>query len=282
MTFEQQHTTALEPSQAIHSPDAVRLQLPLAGPTSRILAYGIDLVLLEFVLLGIVLLGILGVPAIGGFSRWVLERLRSLVEPTSDPTAPNDLVAAVLAGLIVVQTFWEMIWFTCWEVLGSGATPGKRALHLRVMATGGRPLGVGASVIRNVLRAVDVLPSSYLVGLVSILVTPHRQRLGDLAAAAVVVRLDHAPAAAPLDARPQPVDRRFSFSRAQVARMGDVERALVRETLRRLESLEPRDAAQMLGRAVEALQERLGSDEELSPRDHEAFLRALWDAVRTS
>jgi hypothetical protein len=42
-------------------------------------------------------------------------------------------------------------------------------------------------LIRNVLRVVDQLPGVYAVGIVTMLISPRSQRLGDLAAGTVVV-----------------------------------------------------------------------------------------------
>jgi hypothetical protein len=44
------------------------------------------------------------------------------------------------------------------------------------------------ALVRNLLRLVDMLPTSYMVGTICILVTRRGQRLGDLAAGTVVVR----------------------------------------------------------------------------------------------
>ena len=74
------------------------------------------------------------------------------------------------------------------EVLAGGRTPGKRWNGLRVVRTGGQPVGFVSSTIRNLLRVVDLLPGFYLVGIVSILVTKRNQRVGDLAAGTIVAR----------------------------------------------------------------------------------------------
>jgi uncharacterized RDD family membrane protein YckC len=74
------------------------------------------------------------------------------------------------------------------EVLANGRTPGKRWTGLRVLRDDGRPVDLLSSCIRNVIRLIDGLPLSYLPAMVSILVTRRNQRLGDLAAATIVVR----------------------------------------------------------------------------------------------
>jgi uncharacterized RDD family membrane protein YckC len=88
-------------------------------------------------------------------------------------------VAAYLAGFayfIVTEAMW-------------GGTPVKRLFGLRVLrADDGLQLGWSESVIRNVLRIVDVLPVLYLVGFIFAVSSPKAQRLGDRIARTVVVR----------------------------------------------------------------------------------------------
>jgi uncharacterized RDD family membrane protein YckC len=69
-----------------------------------------------------------------------------------------------------------------------GATLGKLATNTRVVREndGGR-IGWSASIIRNVLRLIDGLVF-YLVGVIAILISSKRQRIGDRVAGTVVVR----------------------------------------------------------------------------------------------
>ncbi len=64
-----------------------------------------------------------------------------------------------------------------------GATLGKMLMGIKVVGLDGQKPSWGAALLRNVLRPVDLL----LVGIVFIIVTSKRQRLGDLAAATIVV-----------------------------------------------------------------------------------------------
>lgn len=75
------------------------------------------------------------------------------------------------------------------EALCDGRTLGKAALSLRVVraADGGRP-SARALAIRTLLRVVDGFPCFYALGILLVVVSPDRQRLGDLAARTVVVR----------------------------------------------------------------------------------------------
>jgi uncharacterized RDD family membrane protein YckC len=69
-----------------------------------------------------------------------------------------------------------------------GQTLGKMLLGIKVVRedTGEVP-GIGAATIRTLLRILDGL-FSYLVAFVAVVVSPKRQRLGDMAAHTLVVR----------------------------------------------------------------------------------------------
>ncbi|HEX4204345.1 MAG TPA: RDD family protein [Ktedonobacteraceae bacterium] len=70
----------------------------------------------------------------------------------------------------------------------TGATLGKMALGLRVVKLDGTPIGWPDSLVRNILRIIDVLQTAYLVGAILIWSTSRNQRLGDLAARTLVVK----------------------------------------------------------------------------------------------
>jgi uncharacterized RDD family membrane protein YckC len=68
-----------------------------------------------------------------------------------------------------------------------GRTIGKRLVGLRVVDGSGRHIGLGASLVRNLLRIVDGL-FFYFVAAAAVWSSPRRQRLGDRAAGTYVVR----------------------------------------------------------------------------------------------
>jgi uncharacterized RDD family membrane protein YckC len=95
-----------------------------------------------------------------------------------------DLVRGTVAvGYFVLSTGYGM----ALEWLWNGQTVGKRVLHLRVMDERGLPLRFSQVVVRNLLRAVDSLPIAYLLGGLAALFSRKAQRLGDVAAATIVV-----------------------------------------------------------------------------------------------
>lgn len=87
-----------------------------------------------------------------------------------------------------------------------GATPGKKSCGLKVVMTSGAPVTWTAAVLRNLLRVADFLPSCYLTGLVSCLLSRRFQRLGDLVADTMVVyrQQDASPVFLPQESVPVP------------------------------------------------------------------------------
>lgn len=70
-----------------------------------------------------------------------------------------------------------------------GQTIGKMALGIVVVTDDGGPIDYREAAIRTVLRIVDALPVLYLIGIIVIFLTDRNQRVGDLVADTVVVRV---------------------------------------------------------------------------------------------
>ncbi len=147
----------------IRLPEGVVFSLPLAGPATRFLAWLVDLV------------GIL-------VALIVVNNAVRLFFMFSPDAATGVTVLLTFAVPIFYGIFFEGFW--------RGQTPGKKMLRLRVMDARGLRLDLRQVVIRNLLRAVDGLPALYLVGGAACFFTTRAQRLGDLAADTVVVRIE--------------------------------------------------------------------------------------------
>jgi hypothetical protein len=94
--------------------------------------------------------------------------------------------------------FWLVLMFAlewfypiAFELGRSGATPGKQALGIKVVMDNGLPVTPAASFARNLLRVADFLPFGYAVAVVCMLLRKDCKRLGDLAAATLVVHEPH-------------------------------------------------------------------------------------------
>jgi uncharacterized RDD family membrane protein YckC len=70
----------------------------------------------------------------------------------------------------------------------SGATLGKKAMGIKVVKEGGEPLDWQASIVRNLMRIVDGF-CFYLVAAITVWVSKRKQRLGDMAAHTLVVKI---------------------------------------------------------------------------------------------
>lgn len=274
---ELHETTSVGPRQVVHSPEQVELHLPVTGPTTRILAYAIDLAVILVIEAVAVLMLFLVTPV----AVWVSQRVSQLRLPQPG-TPTEDLLAPLLflfAVFLVAQLVVEWTYFIVLETTTNGRSIGKRMLGLRVVRDGGGPITLRDSIVRNLLRVVDMLPTNYVVGLVAMLASRQGKRLGDLAAGTVVIRLDKPLPALPLPDAPVAGDAEFRFERAQIEALGPRELELLRQALRRQVELEPEAAEQALEVSVEALCARIGHGA-VAPDERLAFLRALWLASR--
>jgi uncharacterized RDD family membrane protein YckC len=150
----------------IQSPENVTFEFELAGVASRALAWGIDVAVMVTCVIVVGIVGFiagLGAPGIGS--------------------------AVMLIGIFVIQWWYAALL----EWLWGGRTVGKRVAGLRTLDARGGRITFFASVVRNLLRVVDLLPGLYLVGGVSALLDRHGRRLGDIAAGTIVVRERRAP-----------------------------------------------------------------------------------------
>jgi uncharacterized RDD family membrane protein YckC len=188
----------------VETPEGIDLILRPAGLVPRALAFSIDL-LIRGALLG-ALFAVLAL--LGQFGTGLGTILLFLV------------------------TWWYMVLF---EVLNQGRSPGKQMMGLRVIHDDGTPIGWAASLTRNLLRFVDILPFGYTLGILSCLNHPAFKRLGDIAAGTLVVYRDTPPAAPEL---PQVDALRAPFSmniNEQHALLGFAERAHSLSSARRQE-----------------------------------------------
>lgn len=134
--------------------------------------------------------------------------------------------------LLFLLTWWYMVLF---EVLNQGRSPGKQMMGLRVIHDDGTPIGWAASLTRNLLRFVDMLPFAYTLGILSCLNHPAFKRLGDIAAGTLVVYCD-TPAGVPKLPAAEPLRAPFSMDLSeQRALLGFAERAEALSSARRLE-----------------------------------------------
>lgn len=278
----------LGPVETLDSPERVRLDLEIAGPMSRAFAYSIDYSLILLLMMVGLLILVSGsqqlIDWISEFSvaQDLLERVVDWLE-VSEEEEGNTL----LRGLALTVGIWMMLdlsvsttYFLIFETLFRGRTPGKRLTHLRVVSDGGSVVGWRQSLLRNLLRMVDSLPAGYLVGVVAMLISPRVQRLGDVVAGTIVIREreDHVSDVMTDIVIAPDVEAGFRFTRDELNSIGEVERRLIRRTLRRAESLSNRAARPILDRATLAITRRIGRSDPVASTQQRNFLLALLQA----
>jgi len=194
----------LETRHQVETPEGIDLPLRPAGLMVRAVAFTIDLGLRGLILgLLLMLLALLGKLGIG------LGLL-----------------------LLFVVSWWYMVLF---EVLRQGRSPGKQWMGLRVVHDDGTPVGWSASLLRNLLRFVDLMPFGYFLGAISCLQHPTFKRLGDIAAGTLVIYSERPlrhPQLPDAEPRRSPIPLTLTEQRALLAfaeRQGELSTARVNE-----------------------------------------------------
>ena len=98
-----------------------------------------------------------------------------------------------LALAVYALVNFGLLWgyFSLFELLWNGQTPGKRAAGTRVIRTDGNAAGLLEIAIRNLVRVIDFLPAWYALGLIVMFFNRQSRRLGDFAAGTLVVKARH-------------------------------------------------------------------------------------------
>lgn len=261
------------------TPEDVALGFPLAGIGNRVIAAAIDMAITGAI--SVLVLALLIVLALSTFAS-----ARALFGDLVDSRGPpGTAILWFVAAFYVIQFVVQWGYFVAAELLWNGASPGKRAVGIRVIRDGGYPITFTSSVLRNLGRLADLLPGSGLAGLLSIFLTRDEKRLGDLLAGTVVVREPREePAFEPFEGqRWSTMDgRRFSFDRAGLLALGPEHLQLLRAWFRRMPELPPEALSSLRARLADALAARVLPEGERPTTDEEreALLRELLLALR--
>lgn len=154
------------------TPEGIFIELRPAGLTVRCYAFAIDMM----------------------FRMVLLSAVAGVAEP---------MEGVGMALLLIVMFLSEWLYPVVFELSGWSATPGKRMLGLTTVMDNGLPITPAASFTRNLLRVADFLPLAYGFAIVCMLTRRDFKRLGDIAAATLVVyRPKQAPKIALTDIEP--------------------------------------------------------------------------------
>ena len=146
-----------EPDEGVLGLDNVRLDLPIAGAGSRVLAAFLDYLVVGVASVLLVVAAVaVGVATRGGW--WI--------------------AVVIVVGLFLI----DYGYFAGMEVATGGQTLGKRAVDLVVVNRHGGRAATAALLVRNGVRAADIV-----VGIPLMAMDPLARRLGDRLAGTVVV-----------------------------------------------------------------------------------------------
>jgi uncharacterized RDD family membrane protein YckC len=155
----------------IDTPENVTFDYDVAGIGSRFLAALVDTALI-FLLQAIVIGSLILILSLIFSDTSILEII------------PSGWILAIL-GLISFVFFWG--YYIFFEILWNGQSPGKRWVGLRVIRIDGTPITASEAIIRNLVRIIDLMPTAYGVGVVTMFINTNSRRVGDLAAGTIVV-----------------------------------------------------------------------------------------------
>ncbi|MCL2478691.1 MAG: RDD family protein [Treponema sp.] len=144
-------------SLTMQTPEGIEYVLFPAGLVARICAWGIDTLIKGIVLLGLIILTSVVFEIFGIWFYFIMN--------------------------FVLDWFY----FTAFEMIWNGQTPGKRIIGIRVVSGDGSPVSAGSSFLRNLLRFADGFFYLYLIAFVCMAGSPGFRRIGDWAADTLVI-----------------------------------------------------------------------------------------------
>lgn len=203
--------------ERVVTPEAVPLELDVAGLGSRGIAIAIDMTIQFGIFLAI---------------TFFLAAVH-----------PGDTVSLVIITVSVPVVFWGYFFF--FEGIWHGRTPGKRTQRLRATRADGQPMSGGQMAVRNLVRIVDFLPLWYAVGCVTMVLTKRSQRLGDLAGGTLVIREPKPFVPKALDIPPPPPVEVSGGVRVDVTGMTEAHYQLLRSYFERRSELGAAARAQL-------------------------------------
>ncbi|MGL4237354.1 RDD family protein [Tabrizicola sp.] len=264
----------------VMSPEGVPLTLRIAGIGVRLAAQITD-VLITVVASGCIL---------------IILSLLELVEPQTLLAIGSMLFFVTRVPYYIVT---ELIW--------NGQTLGKRLMKIKVVSHDGRSLTTHAIVLRNLMKEAEIfLPGTLLLTLDAAapiaslaasawvvmaflipLLSPYRQRLGDILAGTHVIHLPQPVLLKDL-ARDAPVIRQAGAKITFLAHQLDHYGAFELQTLEGLLRAEERQMSpaayanhrKTQAEIIEKIRRKIGYADPVPPEDQPAFLKAFYTAQR--
>ena len=158
---------------ALQTPESVELDFTLAGIGNR--AYAL---IIDDLILGLILIVVLIIWAL--FAYFLYEVINI------DNWVPGDTIGLWLLAIQLLIMFSIYVgYFTFFETLWQGQTPGKRIVKIRVIREDGRPVRLPQATLRALLRPLDDV---LFLGMFLIILNKSEKRLGDWLAGTLVIQ----------------------------------------------------------------------------------------------
>jgi uncharacterized RDD family membrane protein YckC len=158
------------------------VQLKPAPLVKRVVAYCVDLSIISLLFYLVVIAGVFLFMGSAG----VVAMLSQTLDSSIGMAAGLAALLVILAILLVMMIFHDG-YFLYFEYK-KGTTPGKKIFGLKVVSLKAGRLSLGQVVLRHLFRYIDC--AMIVPGVISVLVTERRQRIGDLVASTLVVHSD--------------------------------------------------------------------------------------------
>jgi uncharacterized RDD family membrane protein YckC len=216
---------------AIQSTELLFLESELAGIGGRALAYSYDLMLRAVV-------------TIAFFAGY------GLLFRGNRP---------LLFAVMLLFTAFNFFYYIIAETAFAGKSPGKYLTGIRVIKRDGTRISLFDSLVRNIMRLADMLPFGYMTGISVMLFDRQNRRIGDLLADTIVVydRPKFRDLRAYLDAQLITAERKRGVVIGGMERLGNAERAIIKDLCQRIDSLSEEEKENILGKIQEKIFSRL-------------------------
>jgi uncharacterized RDD family membrane protein YckC len=246
----------------VSTPENIAFHYDLAGIGTRFMAALADTSIIVVVQLLILAL----VASLAGFNRAAARE------------AGLEAFAwlGALLGLLAFAVLWG--YYVYFEVRWNGQSPGKRWVKIRVVRDDGTPVTLTESLIRNLVRLVDLLPAYYGVGVVVMFLDERSRRLGDLAAGTLVVRAGQPLSLQELSQRPTlSASQRAYYLRhpLPVHLLSDEELQMAQDFLRRRPAMARERGDALAASLSRMLLARMDLEERATERSGEQWLRYI-------
>ena len=187
----------LDTAVRVETPERIAFQYQVVGPFRRLMAYGLDLVIVALTFFACCI----GLMFFFMFLVWLL--------PQIDRNFFGDLMASSVGLLAIIAglSFW--FYGAVCETFRNGQTFGKQIAHIRVLSTDCSAIDGVQAMVRNLFRFLDIMPFMpatlffvfdsfedayglplFLAGLICMVFSKKFQRIGDLVAGTMVVLVE--------------------------------------------------------------------------------------------